>query len=92
MVKEVMYVTRKLQYTNSPANAKNVLEWVRRNMITGNVSYKEALEKCSFFDTDIISKQDEKYPIFEKELGEILQQQSYDEQLLLICELICCLE
>lgn len=80
-------VTKKLQNTNSIADAKDVLEWIRKFMCEG-ASYEEALKMCTHYDEDIITEFDKKYPIFEKDVVMLLKGKDKNEQILLLSQMI----
>ena len=71
MTEKERVIIKKIVMYSTHEEVKNILEQIREYMICSNKSFKDALKQCAHFDDDIISKQDEKYPLFEK-LGELL--------------------
>lgn len=85
--KEVIDVVGKLRSTDSIADAKLILEEIRKDRVCKpTASYEEILQMRLHFEE--LYACDKKYPIFRDDVANLLQGKSHDEQILLLTQMI----
>ena len=82
-----MEIVKKLQGTKSPTDVLAVMESIRQMIVCENLLYEDMLERCLHTE-DITSRMDAVYPIFEKDLAQLLENQSKNEQIIILTEMI----
>lgn len=80
-------VVEKLQKTESPTDTLAVLRRIRVMLVCEKLSYEEMLGRCLHTE-DITSLLDPVYPIFEKDMAELLKGKNVEEQIFYLTEMI----
>ena len=85
--KAVIRIAERLRSTKSKADARLILEEIRKDRVCQpNISYEEILQRRLFFKE--IYRSDAKFPIFEEDVAEVLEGKNHDEQILLLTQMV----
>ena len=87
MNKEAMDVVMKLKSINSSADAKLILEEMRKDIVFEPTRTYESILQRRLHVEDIYAN-DAKYPIFEKDIANLLKGKSVNQQIILLTEMI----